>query len=61
MITKEEAPKHTVKDLYLAAAQMLANNMAKMKGKDLTEKEQEAVQNIAKVISKGVLKDMGVI
>ena len=59
MIDKIE--KRTVKDLYTAAAQMMAAEMKGLKKKDLTPQEQEKVDILARVMAKGVLKEMNIV
>lgn len=61
MTEKIESPKYTVRDVYAKAAEMLDKDLEKMSGRPLTDKEKKATENIAKVISQGVLKNMGVI
>ena len=56
MAVKEN--KYTVADVYKEAQNMLQTEMIAMKQRPLTGKEEEKMQQLGKLISKLVLKEM---
>ena len=58
MIEKTGSRKYTVADLYSEAAKMVRGEMSSIKGKTLTAEEEQKTAELAKLISKTVLKEM---
>jgi hypothetical protein len=53
--------KYTVADLYKEAGKMLTSEMQEMKnGKELSKVEKTKMDEMAKILSNSILKDMGI-
>jgi hypothetical protein len=57
-MTERTTKTYTVGDLYTEAAQLVRSEMAGLKQKPLTEVEEKKSQDLARLISKMVLKEM---
>jgi len=53
--------KYTVADLYTEAAKMIGEEMSELKKRPLNPAEGEKVAELARVISRSVLKEMKVV
>lgn len=58
MLEKVKPRTYTVADLYSEAAKMVRQEMAGLKQKALTPEEEKKTEQLAKLISKTVLKEM---
>jgi len=61
MAAKSKAKKYTVSDVYQEANQMLKEEMQSLKNRPLTQSEEIKMKQLARVISKTVLKEMKII
>ena len=61
MAAKSKSKKYTVADVYQEANKMLKTEMQSLKNRPLTASEEIKMKELAKVLSKTVLKEMKII
>ncbi|KPJ69337.1 hypothetical protein AMJ44_03990 [candidate division WOR-1 bacterium DG_54_3] len=61
MAAKSKSKKYTVADVYQEANKMLKEEMQGLKNRPLTSSEEIKMKELAKVLSKTVLKEMKII
>jgi hypothetical protein len=61
MAARSKSKKYTVSDVYQEASKMLKIEMQSLKNRPLTSSEEIKMKELAKVLSKTVLKEMKII